>query len=64
MELTLLIPVVLGVIIGIFYLYSSQYDYDEYKYQCHQCKKRFHKEDLEIKGWHLKEWVCPNCKTP
>ena len=22
----------------------------------------FHKEDLEIKGWHLKEWVCPNCK--
>lgn len=31
-------------------------------YQCHSCKKRFHKEDLEIKGWHLKEWVCPNCK--
>lgn len=24
-------------------------------YQCHSCKKRFHKEDLEIKGWHLKE---------
>lgn len=31
-------------------------------YQCHSCKKRFHKEDLEIKGWNLKEWVCPNCK--
>lgn len=31
-------------------------------YQCHSCKKRFHKEDLEIKGWHFKEWVCPNCK--
>lgn len=26
-------------------------------YQCHSCKKRFHKEDLEIKGWHLKESV-------
>lgn len=25
-------------------------------------KKRFHKEDLEIKGWHFKELVCPNCK--
>lgn len=23
-------------------------------YQCHSCKKRFHK--------HFKEWVCPNCK--
>lgn len=31
-------------------------------YQCHSCKKRFHKEDLEIKGRHFKEWVCPNCK--
>lgn len=31
-------------------------------YQCHSCKKRFHKKDLEIKGWHFKEWVCPNCK--
>ena len=31
-------------------------------YQCHSCKKRFHKEDLEIKGCHFKEWVCPNCK--
>lgn len=30
-------------------------------YQCHSCKKRFHKKDLEIKGW-FKEWVCPNCK--
>ena len=25
-------------------------------------EKRFHKRDLEIKGWHFKEWVCPNCK--
>lgn len=25
-------------------------------YQCHSCKKRFHKKDLEIKGWHFKEW--------
>lgn len=36
-------------------------------YQCPSCKKRFHKEDLEIKdleikGWPLKEWVCPHCK--
>lgn len=22
-------------------------------YQCHSCKKRFHKKDLEIKGWHF-----------
>lgn len=29
-------------------------------YQCHSCKKRFHKEDLEIK--YLKEWVYPHCK--
>lgn len=29
----LLILTVLGVIIGILYLYSSQYDYDVYKYQ-------------------------------
>ena len=28
-------------------------------YQCHSCKKRFHKEDLEIKGGHLKG---PHCK--
>lgn len=25
-------------------------------------KDGYHKEDLEIKGWHFKEWVCPNCK--
>lgn len=33
MEYLLLILTVLGVIIGILYLYSSQYDYDVYKYQ-------------------------------
>lgn len=64
MELTLLIPVVLGVIIGIFYLYSSQYDYDEYKYQCHQCKRKFRKDKLkDLRGpWHTKDWTCPHCK--
>lgn len=64
MELTLLIPVVLGVIIGIFYLYSSQYDYDEYKYQCHQCKRKFRNGELkDLRGpWHTKDWTCPHCK--
>jgi hypothetical protein len=38
MEYLLLILTVLGVIIGILYLYSSQYDYDVYKYKCHHCK--------------------------
>ena len=62
MELTLLIPVVLGVIIGIFYLYSSQYDYDEH--QCHQCKRKFRKDELkDLRGpWHTKDWTCPHCK--
>lgn len=62
MELTLLIPVLLGVIIGIFYL--SQYDYDEYKYQCHQCKRKFRKDELkDLRGpWHTKDWTCPHCK--
>lgn len=62
MELTLLIPVVLGVIIGIFYLYSSQYDYDEYK--CHHCKRKFRKDELkDLRGpWHTKDWTCPHCK--
>lgn len=61
MELTLLIPVVLGVIIEIFYLYSSQYDYDEYKYQC---KRKFRKDELkDLRGpWHTKDWTCPHCK--
>ena len=62
MELTLLIPVVLGVIIRIFYLYSSRYD--EYKYQCHQCKRKFRKGELkDLRGpWHAKDWTCPHCK--
>lgn len=49
----LLILTVLGVIIGILYLYSSQYDYDVYKYKCHHCKKKFKESeinDLEVLG--------------
>lgn len=62
MELTLLIPIILGVITEILYTYSSQYDYDEYKYQCHQCKKKFRKDELkDLRGWHTKDWTCPNC---
>lgn len=57
MEYLLLILTVLGVIIGILYIYSSQYDYDEYKYQCHQCKKKFRKDELkDLRGpWHTKD---------
>ena len=55
MELTLLIPVLLGVIIGILYLYSSQYDYDVYKYKCHHCKKKFKESEInDLRGpWHI-----------
>lgn len=51
----LLILTVLGVIIGILYLYSSQYDCNEYKYKCHHCKKKFKESDI-------KDWTCPHCK--
>ena len=52
------------MILGILYLYSSQYDYDVYKYKCHHCGKRFRKKDLkDLRGsWHLKDWTCPHCK--
>lgn len=49
--------VIMIIILALDFILSK----DGY-YQCHSCKKRFHKEDLEIKGWHFKEWVCPNCK--
>lgn len=45
--------VIMIIILALDFIFSK----DGY-----QCKKRFHKEDLEIKGWHLKEWVCPHCK--
>lgn len=48
--------VIMIIILALDFIFSKD------GYQCHSCKKRFHKEDLEIKGWHLKEWVCPNCK--
>ena len=68
MELTLLIsiliPVVLVMIIMIFHGYSYQNDYEGYKYQCHQCKKKFRKDELkDLRGpWHTKDWTCPHCK--
>lgn len=64
MEYLLLILTVLGVIIGILYLYSSQYDYDVYKYKCHHCKKKFKESEInDLRGpWHIKDWTCPHCK--
>lgn len=60
----LLILTVLGVIIGILYLYSSQYDYDVYKYKGHHCKKKFKESDIkDLRGpWYTKDWTCPHCK--
>lgn len=53
--------VIMIIILALDFIFSKD------GYQCHSCKKCFHKEDLEIKGWHFKEWhfkewVCPNCK--
>lgn len=48
--------VIMIIILALDFIFSKD------GYQCHSCKKRFHKKDLEIKGWHFKEWVCPNCK--
>ena len=61
MEYLLLILTVLGMIIGILYLYSSQ---DEYKYKCHHCKKKFKESEInDLRGpWHTKNWTCPHCK--
>lgn len=58
MEKYILITAVVTMII----ILALDFIFSKYGYQCHSCKKRFHKEDLEIKGWHFKEWVCPNCK--
>ena len=60
----LLILTVLGVIIGILYLYPSQYDYDVYKYKSHHCKKKFKESDIrDLRAhWHTKDWTCPHCK--
>ena len=49
--------VIMIIILALDFILSK----DGY-YQCHSCKKRFHKEDLEIKGWHLKEWGQTHCK--
>lgn len=46
--------VIMIIILALDFIFSKD------GYQCHSCKKLFHKEDLEIKGWHFKEWVCPN----
>lgn len=51
-----------AVVIMIIILALDDFIFSKDGYQCHSCKKRFHKEDLEIKGWHFKEGVCPNCK--
>lgn len=57
MEKYILIAVVIMIIIlALDFILSKD------GYQCHSCKKRFHKEDLEIKGWHLKEWGQTHCK--
>lgn len=48
--------VIMIIILALDFIFSKD------GYQGHSCKKRFHKEGLEIKGWHLKEWVCPHCK--
>ena len=45
------VVVIMIIILALDFIFSKD------GYQCHSCKKRFHKEDLEIK-----EWVCPNCK--
>lgn len=39
--------VIMIIILALDFIFSKD------GYQCHSCKKRFHKEDLEIKGWHF-----------
>lgn len=51
-----------AVVIMIIIILALDFILSKDGYQCHSCKKRFHKEDLEIKGWHFKELVCPHCK--
>lgn len=64
MEYLLLILTVLGVIIGILYLYSSQYDYICIYIHRNHCKKKFKESDIkDLRGpWHTKDWTCPHCK--
>lgn len=59
----ILITLITAVVIMIIIL-ALDFILSKDGYQCHSCKKRFHKKDLEIKdkGWDLKEWVCPRCK--
>lgn len=40
--------VIMIIILALDFIFSKD------GYQYHSCKKRFHKEDLEIKGWHFK----------
>ena len=44
-----------AVVIMIIIILALDFILSKDGYQCHSCKKRFHKEDL-------KEWVCPHCK--
>lgn len=62
MELTLLIITVLLFIGGLSLLIGTD-DEVPYKFQCHQCKKKFRKDELkDLRGpWHTKDWTCPNC---
>lgn len=62
MEYLLILPI-LGMILGIVLSILLDNDYDEYKYQCHQCKRKFRKDELkDLRGpWHTKDWTCPNC---
>lgn len=62
MEYLLILPI-LGMILGIVLSILLDNDCNEYKYQCHQCKKKFRKDELkDLRGpWHTKDWTCPNC---
>lgn len=46
-----------AVVIMIIIILALDFILSKGGYQCHSCKKRFHKKDLEIKGWHFKEWL-------
>lgn len=63
MELTLLIITVLIFVGGLSLLINTD-DEVPYKFQCHQCKKKFRKDELkDLRGpWHTKDWTCPHCK--
>lgn len=63
MELTLLIITVLIFVGGLSLLINTD-DEVPYKYQGHQCKKKFRKDELkDLRGpWHTKDWTCPHCK--